>query len=319
MGVEKEVWIADIREKVIPENSFMTKSVNHDAYVEGRKVHVPLALSRPGAVINRVGAGTASRRNDTTMEYAIDDITSNPTTVTKIEESEVSYPKRQSVLKGHIDSLSIASGVNLIKRWAEKATAKVTTSGKVRPALLKGATGNRKGFDIEKDGLLIRSKMGDMMLPTSGRHIIMPTQWCDDIIAWVVANPTSTLITTGSITMKDSSIDYFFGMKVWERPPLFIGYVNGTELKYQPFKTEDKVIGGKKVTVTEPEDAPATAKAYAIAWHEDYVCRALGAIDVIVSSDAKEYGDVFSSLMMFGGSVFFEDTGVVLIEEGVSS
>jgi hypothetical protein len=320
MGVAVEVWVGDIHEKVIPSDSFILKSVDHSAYVRGRKVNVPLGLSQPTFVINRKGKSDSKRRHDTPMSYDIDDITTDATIVTNIEEQEVSYQKRQSILRGHIASLSIGCSINIINKWSRRSSVKVVTTGATRVACLKGATGNRKKMALS-DGLKIRSAFGDAGLPEKGRHILMPTQWADDILEWVSDNPTSELVKNGVVKIGDDGvITHYFGMQVWIRPASYIGYFVNNLLKMPEFETKDHELeDGEKVTKTIAKDVPVNAKMFAMAWHEESTTRAVGAIDLMATPVASSYGTEVTASMMFGGGVFFDDAGVVLLVEGESS
>lgn len=54
MAVQKEIWQDTIIEGLFADNSFLSKAVNDDMYVNmGKKVHIPNAGAPSGVEVNR--------------------------------------------------------------------------------------------------------------------------------------------------------------------------------------------------------------------------------------------------------------------------
>ena len=103
MGVLTEVWERDIQEVLFAKNNeFLRASVNHDAFVVNKTVHVPQAGSLPGVTKNRtVFPAPVISRDDTTLDYDLDIFSVDPVRIGRIEEVQISYAKLQSVWAQH--------------------------------------------------------------------------------------------------------------------------------------------------------------------------------------------------------------------------
>ena len=80
MAIQKEIWLRDIVEGLFADNSFASKAVNDDQWVnQGKKVHIPNAGAPSGVQKNRTTVpATAVKRTDTDVEYTLDEFTTNP-------------------------------------------------------------------------------------------------------------------------------------------------------------------------------------------------------------------------------------------------
>ena len=145
MAVQTEVWVRDIEEVLFAENNeFLRASVNHDAFVVNKTVHVPQAGSLPGATKNRtVFPAPIIDRADTTLDYELDSFSIDPVRIGRIDEVQISYAKRQSVMKQHVNILMDIIAREGIFNWASDTGAnQVRTSGSTASDNLPpGATG----------------------------------------------------------------------------------------------------------------------------------------------------------------------------------
>ena len=99
MALNKEIWIADIVEGFFPANDFVTKSIDHSAYVNNRTVHVPNGGLPPEIKVNPASFPIAAvKRTDSDLTYNIDTFCSVPIHIQNAEVAELSYNKRQSVM-----------------------------------------------------------------------------------------------------------------------------------------------------------------------------------------------------------------------------
>ena len=52
MALNKQVWINQIMHGFYPDNSFLTKCVNYDSFVDGDTLHIPSSGIDPEVLIN---------------------------------------------------------------------------------------------------------------------------------------------------------------------------------------------------------------------------------------------------------------------------
>lgn len=300
MAITTEVFAKTITENLLPQDNFVCCSINDDAFLEGKTVHVPQSGEMPGAEINRTAKGTASQRADIDNTYDIDEVTTNPTLVKDIEEAEVAYDKRTSVLAGHIASLNLMGTNNIVYRWAKcvGAGSVVATSGAAQVATLVGATGNRKKITTD-DILLVKGLFDDADVPESDRCLLLPASWHTAFIKDNLTDITK-LEAAGTVALKEGRLDKIFGFQVYVR-------------------------GKKNVLAMDNANTPklpkatrvATDCAAALAWQKSCVRHAKGSAQMYLQEKHPElYGAVLSTGVRFGGrSVFSDGTGVAIIVE----
>ena len=115
MALQKEIWLNSIVELLFASNTFAARSVNHSAFVTDKTVHVPNAGSAPGVVKNRsTFPGTASQRTDYDLTYDINEYSTDPIHLQYSEEVELSYNKRESILKQMKAALAEAVHADLV-------------------------------------------------------------------------------------------------------------------------------------------------------------------------------------------------------------
>jgi hypothetical protein len=132
MAFQKEVWSKDIQEVLFSGiYGFVRESVNHDAFVENKTVHVPQGGVVGSIEKNRaVLPATVSQRTDTDLEYSLANYTTDPIVVTNIEELQSTYDKRSSVMSQHVKGLNQRIANETLYNWAADATtSRVLTTG----------------------------------------------------------------------------------------------------------------------------------------------------------------------------------------------
>jgi hypothetical protein len=304
MPIQKEVWAADIKEKLFPEDSFVAQSADDTPFADNKTVHRAVAGNLPNVVRNRatVPAGI-ERRTDEDASYDLDEFTSDPTLIRDIEEVEVNYNKRQSVLRSHIATINLRVANWMQYHWAPTPSANlIRTTGAARTAIATavGATGNRKKL-LLADIFKLAALFDDMDLPENGRNLLLPAAMYTDLVEanWATL---LQLQSEGSAILKDGSMMMLHGFKIYKRGAKnLLTYTNaGTPVKRTP----------EAGTLT-------SANAAALAWHSDFVTRAKGEVKVFENlDDATMYGSVFSALVRAGGRAQYPDfLGVAAIVE----
>lgn len=304
MAIQKEIWAADIAERLFPNDSWMQHSTDDSAFVENRRVHLAQSGALPTVEVNRVYTGAqvvAQLRVDTDADYTIDEHTTTPVTIPDIEITEVNYNKRQSVIGSHAKVLNLSIANRMQYSWAPTLAANlIRTTGTAAPAQVIGATGNRKPATIE-DFLKLKGIFDDMDVDEMDRHALVPSFMLNDFIA-----NNKTLLTnlnlSGDAIFANGNLKTIFGFAIHTRGKKNI-------LTYD---------GGANPAPRIPGAAAlATANAAILAWSPEYVRRALGAVKVFESNQNPFlYGDGFSALARAGGKKWYDDqTGVVALVE----
>jgi len=299
MAIQREIWEAEIQENLYKENPHLNYARNVDEFVIGGSVvHIPNAGAKPVVVKNRtVFPAVAIRRTDNDITYALDVYSTDPTHITNAEQIEISYPKLQSVIRDHTETLNEAIGNEMIYVWAPSLTAQIIrTTGAVTPAHLPSAIGNRKlllGADLKN----ARTKMNKQNISAKDRFALIDS----DMYAQLEADATIVSrdgANGGELNMREGIVKRLYGFDIMERSTTVI-YTNAAP----PVKKATSAA------------AAATDNGAVLCWQKNSVERALGSIKFFETlNDATYYGDVYSAEVKFGGRISrTNEEGVVAI------
>ena len=127
-GLQTEVWIAGIKENPIPNNSFVYQSVDLSQYVEHNKLHLAEAGVEP--TVHEDYFATANNPlpvaniEDIANEVVLHTYSTEQTRHNELQEIELSYDKRSSVIQRHRASLtgsdSIIDAIIDLKQFMEE-------------------------------------------------------------------------------------------------------------------------------------------------------------------------------------------------------
>lgn len=121
-GLQKEIWVPGIKENPIPDHSFVSASTDLSEYVENNKLHLAEAGVEPGVHEDYF--------NGNEDELPVADITDIPGEVTlktysteqtrhrDLQEIELQYNKKESVIMRHKNSLAKNIGRRASYNWA---------------------------------------------------------------------------------------------------------------------------------------------------------------------------------------------------------
>ena len=121
-GLQTEVWIAGIKENPIPNNSFVYQSVDLSQYVEHNKLHLAEAGVEP--TVHEDYFATANNPlpvaniEDIANEVVLHTYSTEQTRHNELQEIELSYDKRSSVIQRHRTSLAKNIGKRAAWAWA---------------------------------------------------------------------------------------------------------------------------------------------------------------------------------------------------------
>ena len=101
MALQKEIWINHLVENLFPDNSFVAHSYSADDFVyAGRKVHIPNAGAKQTASVGPIARPKAAKEmTDTELSFDIHEIYTDPIYIQNADKYELSYSKREAVLK----------------------------------------------------------------------------------------------------------------------------------------------------------------------------------------------------------------------------
>ena len=299
MAIQTEVWVQDIQEQLFAgKSAFMRMSTSHDEFVDNKTVHIPQAGTIPAAVKNRaVVPAVIKKRTDTDFTYDLDDFTIDPILIDNVEEIQVSYAKRQSILRQHTNVLVDRLALETLFNWSTTSTAanEVRTSGAAASDnLSSGATGSRKKLVVAniKEAAKI---LDEQNVPDEGRVLILPPAMYYEIFE---INDLIKADIAGQLTLPEGVAGRILGFNVIKR--------NGTVVYDNTADPVLKAVGA----------ASATDDNFGgLAWHPEFVSMAQGDIKIFDDIDSPTvYGSVFSALVLARGSKLRNDeAGIVNI------
>jgi hypothetical protein len=300
MALQKEIWISDIQENLFANNLFMKQiGLDHSGYVSYKTVHIPQAGANPLVKKNRsVLPAVISDRTDDELTYSLNEYTSEPILITDLDELQISYNKRQSVLKQHIDKLSNAIANNTLYTWAQTPAAITTTGSAVGTALAPSATGNRKAITLADIRTAAKALDEQDVDPSDSRYLVLPSALYYQLIG---DSNISKYLEFGQATAQSGKVPMLMGFNIVVRSSAIV-YDGSSVIK---------TVGDEGV----PTSPTTTDNLGALAISSSYVTKAMGEIKVFADTDKPEYyGSIFSALVMHGASKMRKDgKGVVSI------
>jgi hypothetical protein len=312
-AITVEIWQNHIEEEIFKDNAFMRKSHNADEYVLGGKVvHIPQSGGSGNVVKNRtVVPATVRKRTDTDIVYVLDAFTTDPVLIPNVDTKELTYDKRNSVLGEDREKLIQVTAEETLFNWTHSpvykdygatslpAGHKFLTTGAAVPATAPGATGDRNAATLT-DLQRLQAYFRSIDRWFEGKmHIMVPPQM---LVQMFPADSVITATYMNNVTEAERRMGIIAkaqGFNIWSRSSVLISQANGTIR-----------VPGEAGAVTDGEAA--------LAWYENSVELAMGAIDAFEQLKAPQfYGDVYSFEVRIGGRARREDyKGVAILRQG---
>jgi hypothetical protein len=298
MAIQREIWVDSIIARLNADNGFATRSVNHTAFVDGKVVHIPNAGDIEAARKTRLRAAgevnRASERTDSDLTYNIEQYFVGPYVLPNLEQVELSYSKRESLVKQMTDNIKSALHVDLITKWVPANFAKLVTAGDAVIATAPGATGNRNAVS-KSDVRALRTQFDKWNLSLEGRCLLLDADMYGQLLDSLTSAEGNAFLA--SADAKTGIVGRLYGFDV---------YLRSTVLT--------TTAGGAMKTGA----AAATDCAAGFAWSEQAVSRAIGEVNVYSNDgDAREFGNTLSADVRAGGSIIRSDgKGVCVIYQG---
>lgn len=305
MALQQEVWAKDIQDNFYQNNEFLQRSTDHSMWVNFKTVHIPQAGAASTVEKNRsVLPATISSRTDTELTYNLNEYTIDPILLTNLEEIQISYNKRASVLYNIMENLKYTVATQTLYSWAPSGSSRiVSTTGSTSTVNLphSTATGSRKMLTIS-DLTKAKQILDADNVPQAGRVLLIPSYMYN--IDLLNISGVNQAYGFGQPVLPNGVVARIMGFDIYIRPDVLC-YDNSNVIK--------AINGDGSLT-----SAAATDQGAAIAYHPSFVATAMGAIKMFYNeNDPTYYGNVLSGLIMHGASKMRTDQkGVVAIIQG---
>lgn len=158
MALNKEIWVSDIQELLLPDNSFVTKGTDYSAFADAHTVHIPVEAGNVNVEIDRsVLPGTVGVSNDAEQAIIMHHFTTDPVRCFRPEDVELSYDKRSVLTKKIADSLNNKIAEYALSILGQIGGGAVASNAKVMDKLRAAALAFDKGDYPEADRYVLLS------------------------------------------------------------------------------------------------------------------------------------------------------------------
>jgi hypothetical protein len=298
MALIKEIWVSDVQEALNRNADFLPYSVDHSAYIAFGTVHVPQSGSNPTVVKNPATFPLSiNERTDTDRTYSLNQFALEPVLITNLDELQISYDKRQSVLGQQISTLTQRIGDEVAISWSATGASNIvgTTGSAVATSLAPGATGTRKAVTLA-DIAALANKLDKDNVPRQNRKLLMSTDMFWELfqISDVIRASYNGFQNQPNV-LANGIVAMLYGFEIMMRPVVSV-YANST--------TSPKAFGAATAT---------TDNLACIAFHSTTVARALGSMTPLYDSGSNgngkpEYlGSIFNMEVMLGSAILRAD------------
>lgn len=295
MALIQEIWVKDIQETLNENAAFLPYSIDHSAYVAFGTVHIPQSGANPTVNVNPTSLPLAiAQRTDSEKTYLLSQYALSPTLITNIDELQVSYDKRQSVIGQQMNTLTQTIGNYVANSWcASGATNLILTTGAAGASLPPSGTGTRKAVALA-DIASLAAKLDKDNVPRLGRKLLMNVDmfWELFTISEIVRASYNGFQVNALAT---GVVAQLFGFDILIRPTVAVFTKTGTTAK---------AVGAA---------GAADDRLACIAWHPTTVSRALGSMTPMFDSGSNgngkpEYlGSIFNMEVMLGSAIMRSD------------
>lgn len=282
MAIQREIWMNAIVEGLVADNSFLSKAFSADEFVyQGRTVHIPNAGAASGVVKNRNSfPAEVKQRTDVDLTFNLDEYTTNPIRIPHADTVELSYNKRESVIRTDRAKLHEEVSEGVLHSWLPAVGNTIRTSGAAVGAHVPDATGDRKLL-TKADVRRVMNAFNKMNVPQEGRYLMLDAEMYGQLLDSLTQNEAQAF---------HSAVDVKNGI---------VGKLDSFNIMMRSRVARYTTAGVKK---DWSASGAATDVAAALAWHQNSVCRALGEIDVFEDEKSPTfYGDIYSFLLRAGG------------------
>lgn len=117
----KEIWVSDLKENPIPDTSFLKASTDLSVYVNNDTIHLQEAGIEPGVYIDYFEGNETdlplANIQDVPSEVVLSTYSTERTRHRNLQDVELAYNKRQSIINRHRTALSKTMGLRAAHSW----------------------------------------------------------------------------------------------------------------------------------------------------------------------------------------------------------
>jgi hypothetical protein len=291
MALQKEIWLSSIISQLFAVNTFAVRSIDHSAFVDGKTVHVPAAGSLTAQTTKPTDAQS---RTDVDLSYDIQNYYVPWIIVERLEQVELSYNKRESIVAQIVAALQDLLYSDLITKWVPTGFTKIATTGDSVAATAPSATGNRYAMS-KADVLSARKQFDKWNIPQEGRCLLLSADMYNQLLQSLTEAEGNAFLATANAA--NGVVGKIYGFDVYLRSTVLIATAGGA------LKTGAAV---------------ATDNEAGLAWHDKSVSRAIANVNVYGNEgDPTLYGDAISADCRGGGrNIRPNGVGVLVIYQG---
>lgn len=298
MALIKEIWIQDIQETLNRNADFLPYSVDHSSYVAFGTVHIPQSGANPSVNVNpSTFPLSIVQRTDTDRTYSLNQYATDPILIPNLDELQVSYDKRQSVISQQFNTLTQRIGDEVAVSWCASGSNNMilTTGSAVATSLPPSGTGTRKAVALA-DIAALAAKLDKDNVPRGNRILLMQTDmfWELFAISDVIRASYNGFQNQGNV-LQTGTVAQLYGFNIFMRPQVAVFTKTGTS---------PKAVGAA---------AAADDRLACIAFHSTTVSRALGSMTPMYDAGSNgngkpEYlGSIFNMEVMLGSAILRAD------------
>lgn len=305
MAVTPEIWTEYIVENLFKDNEFLLQSVDESQYVVGGTlVHIPQAGSASKAERNRTSLpATITRRKDTDVTYALDELTTDPRFIPDADKAELSYNKLDSCMTEDMAAIKQLAAESMLYNW--KPTYFIKTTGTAASTNTIYGTGNRKAVIIA-DFATAKAIFNKWNIPKNDRNVILWTEQLEQLTAELRSSTNANTTLNAIYNPVTGILDKLEGFKIYERSSALLASNSTMTASGKMFKwtSTDLLYTPEQLVAIETEEATAatTSCAVGLFWSKTAVARAMGDTKMFDDmGNPQYYGDIYSFLQRLGG------------------
>lgn len=226
-GLNKEVWISDLKDNFFQADTFLQDGVNLDPFVDNDVINLAEIGAEPNVERNRTSYPIpAAPRTDNPLALALDEYSSDSTIIRDAELAELVYDKRASVVMQHRRAI--------LRKMAEYGFHAVAPLEETADTPIIQTTGAANAFGkkkLTKEDIAALAKAFDQLqYPNEGRVLVL-----DSDVFWDFVTSDTALnnqyILNGSAGSLGGEFVYYYGFTIRKREGL--PYYSGSAGSYE--------------------------------------------------------------------------------------
>ena len=200
MALNKEIWVNDIQEMLLPDNSFLTKGIDYSAFADAHTIHIPVEDGLVNVEVDRdTLPGTVTTTTEQCNEIDMHHFTTDPVRIYRPEDVELSYDKRRLVTEKIAKSLNnkIADDVLIL-------LANHRNFGEIEPTP-----------SVKKALLLIANFFDQNNYPEQDRYVLMSADAYAELLNELSEVQNSAFLACAD--MKAGVVGQIYGLNILKR------------------------------------------------------------------------------------------------------